>query len=881
MLLTIVSLAAFLITPCLHANAKGVVCETLKNGLRVVIIKDTLAPVLTTEINYIVGSNDCPDRFPGMAHAQEHMMFRGSPGLSAGQLAAITAAMGGMSNADTQQTVTQYFYTVPSEYAELPLRIEAIRMRSVLDSDELWQKERGAIEQEVARDLSNPMYVFYSKLLTRLFEGTPYAHDALGTRPSFEKTTGSMLKKFHNTWYAPNNAILVISGDCDSSKMLKTVRRLFESIPPKPVPPRPAIKLKPLKACTIRVDTDFPYSLSIVAYRLPGYHSSDYAAAEILADVLNSQRANIYKLVANGKALFAEFDADILPKAGIGFAIAGIPKESNPEKMVNTLKNIINKYLSEGIPNDLIEAAKRREVADSEFRKNSIEGLAAEWSRALAVEGRNSPDDDIEAIKKVSGEDVRRVAHKYLTNKTAIVGILTPRLSGKPAPLKGRESRESFSPVQAREVPLPDWAEKILSGKRPTITKAKPDVIIMRNGIRLIIQPENITRTVNVYGRVKNNPDLEQPKGKEKEADILDELFSYGTTDYNRLAFRKAVDDIGAYLKGGTSFYLKVLSDHFDRGMELLSQNLLHPALPGSAFEIVKQENIGELKGELRSPSYLFKRSLLSMLYPKGDPVLRQPTPKRVSLISLEDVKKYYKKVFRPDLTTMVIIGNVSPEKTKKIIKKYFGAWEGHGPKPPTDLPPVPVNKHGASLVPDTSRVQDKVILAETLGITRFHPDYYPLQLGVHVLSGGFYATRLYHELREKRGLVYTVEAFLHAHKTRSLFGIVYGCDPSNVSKARKLIVQNLRDLQTVPITQRELKQAKSLLINQIPLSQSSTDGIADTLLQLSLDGLPLDEPIRAAETYNKINVNDVKAAFNRWIRPEDLVQVTLGPKPE
>ena len=122
-----------------------------------------------------------------MAHAQEHMMFRGSPGLSAEQLSNIIAGMGGHFNADTQQTVTQYFLTVSPDDLDIALRIEAIRMAGVLDSQRLWAEERGAIEQEVAQDLSNPLYLFYSTLLTKIFAGTPYAHDALGTRPSFKR----------------------------------------------------------------------------------------------------------------------------------------------------------------------------------------------------------------------------------------------------------------------------------------------------------------------------------------------------------------------------------------------------------------------------------------------------------------------------------------------------------------------------------------------------------------------------------------------------------------------------------------------------------------------------------------------------------------------
>src|SRR5450755_4164028 len=185
----------------------GVLRATLDNGLRVVIVHNSLAPVVATSVNYLAGSDETPAGFPGTAHAMEHMMFRGSPGMTADQLAAISAAMGGDDNADTQQAVTQYFFTTPSENLDVALRVEAARMRGLLADEKLWEKERGAIEQEVAQDLSNPVYVFYTQLLTAMFKDSPYEHDALGTRPSFDKTTDAMLRKFHNTWYKPNNAI--------------------------------------------------------------------------------------------------------------------------------------------------------------------------------------------------------------------------------------------------------------------------------------------------------------------------------------------------------------------------------------------------------------------------------------------------------------------------------------------------------------------------------------------------------------------------------------------------------------------------------------------------------------------------------------------------
>ena len=151
-------------------------------------------------------------------------------------------------------------------------------MRGVLDSEPLWAKERGAIEQEVEQALCNPEYVFYLQLLEAMFNGTPYAYDGLGTRPSFDKTTDPMLRDFHNAWYAPNNAILIIVGDVQPALALGQVRKLFGSIRAGKLPARPEFHFAPVKAKTLKIDWDLPYGMAAVTFRFPGSDSPDYAA---------------------------------------------------------------------------------------------------------------------------------------------------------------------------------------------------------------------------------------------------------------------------------------------------------------------------------------------------------------------------------------------------------------------------------------------------------------------------------------------------------------------------------------------------------------------------------------------------------------------------
>ena len=877
--LFLMTLAVAFGLPCFAAP--NVTRTTLKNGLRVIVVSDPLAPVVTVYDNYLVGANETPRGFPGMAHAQEHMLFRGCTGMTADQTAAIYAQLGGDNDADTTQNVTQYFATVPAQDVDVALHADSACMAGVVDSQAEWAQERGAIEQEVARDLSDPTYKLITRLNHDLFTGTPYEFDALGTKASFDKTTGQMLHTFYDRWYTPNNAILVIAGNVDPEKTIALVKELYENIPSHPLPARPKVNLQAIRAENFVLPSDYPYVITTVAYRMPGTDSPDYAASRILADVLASQRAEIYGLVPEGKALDAGFAlVEKYPKASMALAYAALPATAGAEGIDAALRNIMVTTAQKGVSPELFEAAKQSEIATAEFERNSIPGLAARWSEAVAAEGRTSPEEDVDAIKKVTLADVNRVAREYLVDKNAVVGTLKPEKSGEAVASKGFGGAEKVTSAPTKPVVLPAWAQQELSKLEVPSWNLNPADMTLKNGIRLIVQTDTTTPTVTIAGEVKGQPDLEAPQGQNGVDTVLGSLFSYGTTTLDRLQFQKALDDIAATESAGSTFSLQVLKKNFERGTQLLADNELHPALPAPAFKIVQQETAETVAGTLESPGFRSDLAMLKGLLPKDDPELRYATPESVNSLTLQDVDNYYKKTFRPDLTTIVVIGDVSPEEARVTIEKYFGEWQATGPKPETDYPAVPQNKPSASVVPDPTSVDDAVTRSEELEMNRFNPDYYPLQVGDHVLGGGFYATRLYRDLRQQTGYVYYVSDTLDAGKTRTRYSISYGADPANVAKANALITRDLTEMQTTNVAEGELELAKALLLRQIPLEEASETNVAQGLLARAVIGLPLDEPLRAAKKYDATTADEVRVAFAKWIRPNDFVEVVRGPQP-
>jgi zinc protease len=186
-----------------------------------------------------------------------------------------------------------------------------------------------------------------------------------------------------------------------------------------------------MKAATYHVESDQPYSLIAMAYRLPGWKDKDYAAAQILESVLNNQRADLYGLVASGKALFAGFeDIESHPYATASAALSVVPVTTKAESAEADLRAVLEAYRKSGLPANLVEVEKQRAIADAQFSGNSIYGLALEWSDAVAKQGANSPDDLVAAMQRVTVDDVNRVFRQYVDPNRAIVAYAIPKNLG-------------------------------------------------------------------------------------------------------------------------------------------------------------------------------------------------------------------------------------------------------------------------------------------------------------------------------------------------------------------------------------------------------------------------------------------------------------------
>jgi len=858
------------------AASANVVRETLANGLKVVLLPDRLAPVATLSLAYAVGSND--DTMPGVAHATEHMLFRGTKDVSAGQYADITARAGSQYDAQTTNIFTQFYGSFPSSYLGLMIRLEADRMNGATITDAAWATERGAIEQEIRGHDSVPLYTEIGKLRAAVYAGTPYVTDAGGTIAGFEKMKASDIRAFYATWYHPNDATLVIAGDIDPVQTLAQIHAAFDPIPSVPVPPHPLISPAPLVTTTIDAGVaDLPIPIAGVAYRFPHIGEADYPATEVLIAALDSGRGGLADLAATGKVLIADAESSAYREVGEGEIFAAGMPGAKPADVLKSVQGVIDGYIGSGIPDDLIAAAKTRLLAGQAYRQASIAGLAGVWTGALMF-GRNSPDEVYDGIAGVTPADVNRVLKTYVKNGLSI--LLAPKASASFSRPVANAGAENVKYHTDKVETLPDWTLAYFRAPLRAPDESIAPSHKLKNGLYFTARRVSMSPVVYVTGEIQTADELNEPLGKDGVSGITDGLLDYGTVTYDRKAYQAQTDTIAANISLGTSFSLRIPAANFDEGMRLLADGLLHPALPQSGLDVLRAQTAQSLAASAALPSTRAAIAETDALYPPGDPRRRHETPASVMSISMNDVKRWYRFTYRPELTAIAIAGDVDPAKAAEIVKKYFGTWKpGRGIEPSFDYPTLSARTGKSVKVTSQTDAQSSVTLTQVLAVHNDKPaDRIALQLANTMLSGTGVGSLLFRDVRTAKGYVYGIDSSMSIGRTQSTFSISFSADPKNARKAQAEAVAVVQQLQAADVPLETLQSAKAVLLAEQVLPLASYSGVAGDMLE----DLEIGYSQKQSTTYWNALLNttpaQIRAAMRKWIDTKRFTRVEVAP---
>jgi zinc protease len=855
----------------------AVVASTLANGMRIVLLPNRLAPVVTTVITYGVGSNDDPA--PGIAHATEHMLFRGTHDVSAGQFADIAERAGAQYDAETTNTDTRYYFNIPSSYVGLALRLEADRMNGATIAASAWKTERGAIEQEIRARESIPGWSVVMKMRKAFFGDTPYASDAGGTVTSFEKMTAADIARFYKAWYHPNNATLVVAGNIDPAALLAQIHTIFDAIPSQVLPAHTAINVAPLKATTIDAGVaELPVPVVGIAYRFPGLRDPDFAVSEVLITALDSGRGALFDLTAKGQVLGAFGVSSAFNEVGIAEVAAVGPPGVQPSALEATVGGVIAGYRATGIPDDLVQAAKIRLLSTQSYRQASISGLAFAWAGALSA-GQQSPDFDYDAIARVSTDDVNRVLRTYMDSQKQIAILLAPKKTTSMPKIDPRAGVENVKYTSDKHEALPHWAVAYFQAPLQAPHDGDLTVIHLPNGLSFTVRNATFSPVVVLRGEIRTSPDLYQPAGKDGVASLTDNLLPWGTTTYDRKSYQAQLDNIAANVSLGSDFGMTVQAKNFDEGVRLLADGMLHPAFPQAAFEVLKRDDAQSLAALASQPGTQASIAQINALYPPGDPRRRRATAQTMSAVGIDDVRNWFRFSYRPDLTTIALVGDVSPEHARATVTKYFGDWKAVGKKPTFKYPVIKPSKSQNFTVSSSASVQASVTLTQVINV---HPknmaDRIALELANTILSGQGTGSLLFRDVRTAKGYVYSIDSSLDIGKTSSTFSVEFASDPSNARKAEAEAVAVIRRLQNVPLPLEDVQRAKALLLAQQVLPLESYSGVASNMLDDATSGYTRNDSDLYWAMLLDTTPTQLRDAMRKWIDTSRFVRVTVQP---
>lgn len=426
--LTIFFLGAAL--PKLHAAQ--VQEFTLDNGLKVLLLEDHKSPAVTFQVWYRVGGRNEKDGKSGLAHFLEHMMFKGTPSTGPEEYSRIIAKNGGRSNAFTSSDMTVYFATMSQDKIGIELELEADRMANALLGDAYFQPEKKVIQEERRlRTDDNPASALSEVASAVAFMVHPYRRPVVGWMEDIENLTRQDLVDFYKLYYAPNNAFIVVVGDFSSAEIMPKIRAAFGKIPRGTEPPQVNVQ-EPEQRGERRVifkkEAELPFVLMF--YHAPNLKNPDNFALDVLSVVLAGGRSSrLHHELVYEKRLVRNVDADYsgvsIDPMGLSITAQLLPGVQ-PAKVEPEIDRLLEKVKAELITERELQKAKNQIEAAFIFAQDSIFGQAMKIGYYEAAGGWRQMDSYLGGIRKVTREDIRRVARQYLDADRRTVGTLIP-----------------------------------------------------------------------------------------------------------------------------------------------------------------------------------------------------------------------------------------------------------------------------------------------------------------------------------------------------------------------------------------------------------------------------------------------------------------------
>jgi len=426
-------LVVSLLAPSGAPAADRVVAATLDNGLRVLLLEDHRSPIVSFQVWYRVGSRNEQRGATGIAHFLEHMMFKGTPTRGPKQFARLVEENGGQDNAFTSQDVTSYFVDIAADKLDLVIELEADRMQNLLlDAKQIASEREVVIEERRTRTEDDPGGFLGEEVSSIAFKAHPYGYPIIGWTEDIKRITPAEIRAFYQTYYIPNNAMVVTVGAFQAPAALEKIRRSFGRIPRGRTPP-PVLAVEPPqngeRRVTVRKEAELP--IVYLGWHVPNQRSDDAPALEVLSTILAGGRASrLYRDLVYQRQLALEAGGDysyfsIDPNL-FWFWATPMPGQT-PETLEGELSKHMERLKAEPVTEEELARAKNQIESAFVFQEDSVHRRAALLARFELIGGYALKDSFITKIRAVTVADLTRVAGVWFAPERKSVGVLLPK----------------------------------------------------------------------------------------------------------------------------------------------------------------------------------------------------------------------------------------------------------------------------------------------------------------------------------------------------------------------------------------------------------------------------------------------------------------------
>ncbi|MEP7195081.1 MAG: pitrilysin family protein [Saprospiraceae bacterium] len=880
------------ITATKVSSVEGITEYSLPNGFKFLVYPDISKQTITVNITYLVGSRHEGYGETGMAHLLEHMVFKGTKKRPlASSIPDELTKHGARPNGTTWYDRTNYFETFAAtdENLKWALDLESDRMvNSRVEKKDL-DTEMSVVRNEFESGENDPQGILMERVMATGYLWHNYGKTTIGARSDIEKVPIERLQAFYRKYYQPDNSVLMVSGKVDEKKIVELVTEYFGKIPK---PERQLIKTyteEPTqdgeREITLKRVGDVQVASCL--YHIPPGSHPDCAAVDLLTDVLTDEPSGrLYKALIETKKSSSQYGwCATLNEPGFVYFATQVRKENSLDDAKNTLLSNLDNILSNPISKTDIDRAKTKWLKDFDLFFSNTESIGRSISEYIGMGDWRLLFIYRDNIRKVTAEDVNRVASTYFKPSNRTVGKFIPEDKPQRAEIP---FTQDISLLTRNYVGDPLKAQGEDFDASPMNIESRTKRGAFKNGMKYAFLPKLTKANVVNATMTFRMGDEKSLSDKATISQFTASLLNKGTTTKTRQEIKDQFDKLKARVnvfgKGASvSVSIQTTKENLPAVVEIVTDMLKNPSFPAKELEELKNEELAGIEEQKSDPQALVGNAISKLLnpYPKGDVRYVNNLEEditEINAVKLDQIKEFHRDFYGANNATISIVGDFDENIIKNQLEKDFGSWKSKMKFTRIADRYIDVKKQDINI--ETPDKANAMFLAGcNLEIRDDDPEYPAMVLANYILGGGFLNSRLANRIRQKEGISYGVGSQFNADPQDKSGGfMVYAIyAPENRDKLIDAFKDEIGKMLKDGFTEEEVKNAKSGLLQSRKVTRSQDNSLSNQLNSMSYLNRTMNFTLDLDNKLENLTVDQLNSAVRKHINLEKISLVKGG----